>query len=180
MNLQEIDSIILGYMNQPYLQQVNFLFIWVIFSIYAFLIFLAYYFFKKKEKSKLIHLIVASIIGYAIVSAIKYIVARERPYEIFQNIILSRADYSFPSSHTFISFLCLYFIPKDFSKWSKILILVYLVLLIPLGSIYMGVHYPSDVLFGAFLGVVMPRLISEKISYSVFNIFFKKISQFLQ
>lgn len=164
MNLFDLDIIILKFFNQPFLFYLNFSFIFIIYSVYGYLVLLMYICFKSNDKKTLRRIILSALIGIILVNALKYSVGRPRPYESYPEInkILVRADPSFPSSHVFISFLCFSFLPKKF-KLFKRLSIIYLLFLIPIGSMYTGVHYPSDVLVGAIIGLVIPKLISEKI-----------------
>lgn len=169
MSLLDTDLLILKFFNQPFLQDLNILFIFLVFLVYPYLIFLLYYYFKTKNNRKLFHLIIASILGYFFVIALKFLINRPRPYETFSDInaTLLKIDPSFPSSHAFLAFLLTYFIPRKFSKAFFSLSILYLVLLIPMASMYIGVHYPSDLLVGALIGLIFPRLISENLSSKI-------------
>ena len=60
-------------------------------------------------------------------------------------------DYSFPSGHTCASFACAGVYYKAFpGKWGKAAMV--LAVLIALSRLYVGVHYPTDVLAGALVG----------------------------
>lgn len=87
--------------------------------------------------------------------AIKNIVARIRPYDTITELILlieRQHDFSFPSGHTCASLAAacaLYHtLPR---KWGVACIV--LAVLISLSRLYVGVHYPSDVLGGAVVGI---------------------------
>lgn len=87
--------------------------------------------------------------------AIKNIVARIRPYDTITELILlieRQHDFSFPSGHTCASLAAacaLYHtLPR---KWGVACIV--LAVLIALSRLYVGVHYPSDVLGGAAVGI---------------------------
>ncbi len=175
MNLQEFDVKILKFFNQPFFPLLNLAFALIIFSIYAYIIILLFLFYRKKETRKAIHLIASLLIGMAFVISLKFIVARERPYVTYQeiNYFFTKADPSFPSTHAFVALLCLFFLPKDFPIWLKILIIFYLVILIPIGSLYIGVHYPSDVIVGGLIGFLFPRALNEELSIKIFKKIFK-------
>lgn len=88
--------------------------------------------------------------------AIKNIVARPRPFRTYTDIIplVSPGDlYSFPSGHTLSSF-CAATACFGFYKKPGIACGV-LAVLIGLSRLYVGVHYPTDVLCGALLGIVL-------------------------
>lgn len=110
------------------------------------------------------------MIGTLLVSSLKYFIARDRPYRTYPDVKKVRqfvkTDPSFPSFHTFISFLTIRFIPKK-PKWPKYFSTVYLLILIPFWAMYMGLHYPSDVVVGALIGLLLPIVISEKIAYKL-------------
>lgn len=91
---------------------------------------------------------------------IKPLVARPRPYEVSESVILlvRRAyDYSFPSGHTgsmfsiaVVMLLCL----KGRARFVGWLFLL-LSFLMGYSRLYVGIHYPSDVIFGFFLGSII-------------------------
>lgn len=90
----------------------------------------------------------------------KAIFARVRPIEWF---MIQEDGWSFPSGHTATALamygaLCLIVNKSIDKKWLKAIITsatVILVALIGLSRIYLGVHYATDVLAGASLGVVV-------------------------
>lgn len=174
MTLGSFDLELLRIINHPSTPIVNLIFVLISYSIYPLLFYLAYYFYKNRERKIFTHLVVAALIGFIFVSAIKYIVDRPRPYienpELIQNII-SLSDPSFPSRHTFTAFLLLRFVPKKFSKWVRRGIFFYL-LVIPFTMMYIGVHYPTDILGGLLIGLATPIIISEKISMKISNFIF--------
>jgi hypothetical protein len=45
----------------------------------------------------------------------------------------------------------------------------YLIILIPFSVMYAGVHYPSDVFFGAMIGLLLPRIVSESVARKIFR-----------
>ncbi len=87
---------------------------------------------------------------------LKNLVARTRPYEIVEGLlplIEKPWDYSFPSGHTASSLASAWVFFKRLPKKFGIPALI-LAGLIGLSRLYVGVHYPTDVFFGAFSGVV--------------------------
>lgn len=102
--------------------------------------------------------------GFAGASLLMYVLKlyfrRARPEPFFDAVL--PASYSFPSGHALVSF-CIYGILAAFatrhlaSRWWRIVIwtlAVSLILGIGLSRIYLGVHYPSDVLAGYLAATV--------------------------
>lgn len=86
----------------------------------------------------------------------KNLFRRTRPYEVIEGltrIVGKQSDFSFPSGHTAASFavavVLLLRAPKKISVPAMIL-----AVLISLSRLYVGVHYPTDVLGGAVIGTL--------------------------
>ena len=111
-------------------------------------------FFKKYRKAgvtMLLSLIMMLIIGNL---TLKPIIARVRPYEHMGEISLliqRPTDFSFPSGHTFSSFAAAFSVLFYNKKLGTGFIL--LATLIAFSRLYLCVHFPSDVLCGALMGV---------------------------
>ncbi len=98
----------------------------------------------------------ALVIGALITNVtLKNLVARVRPYEVVPDlmcIIEKQHSFSFPSGHTCASFAAAFALYKTLPRRWGIACLV-LAALISLSRLYVGVHYPSDVLAGAAVGI---------------------------
>jgi membrane-associated phospholipid phosphatase len=106
-------------------------------------------------------LLLAVLIGAAAMQALKYGIARPRPLSTFAPLVESGQAHihvvgralsqrSFPSGHaqaaaSVLTYLgCLY--PRYWLGWGTG------ILLAAIGRVYVGVHFPSDVIAGAMLG----------------------------
>ncbi|MCL4339344.1 phosphatase PAP2 family protein [Patescibacteria group bacterium] len=86
-------------------------------------------------------------------SGIKNIVRRLRPEMTIPSTIVVfdlEHSYSFPSVHSTIAFAAAYIMAKEHKRWAAYYYI--LAILIAFSRIYLGKHYPSDVLAGAVLG----------------------------
>ena len=87
--------------------------------------------------------------------AVKNIVARIRPYDTITELILlieRQHDFSFPSGHTCASFAAACALYRTLPrKWG--IACIALAVLIALSRLYVGVHYPTDVLGGVAVGI---------------------------
>ena len=91
---------------------------------------------------------------------LKQIIKRMRPYDRYSDltrIIAKQPDYSFPSGHSAAAFASAMVIFKNGDKKMGIPALA-LAILISASRLYVGVHYPSDVIGGIIIGMVCSYL----------------------
>lgn len=89
-------------------------------------------------------------------AALKNIVARTRPYEVISGLILlveKQSDFSFPSGHACASFAASMVYCKMLPKKYGVPAVV-LAALVAFSRLYVGVHYPSDVIAGILVGML--------------------------
>lgn len=128
--------------------------------------------FKKTRKAGVFAAF--ALLGSLLVNNIilKNLIARARPYEVFTDVkrlIEIQKDYSFPSGHSGSSFaaaVAIYLGLTD-KKLRKTLgaALIALASLIALSRLYVGVHYPLDVLFGILDGTLIAICVSKTFEY---------------
>ena len=100
----------------------------------------------------------AIIVCTFLVYGIKAAIFRPRPYvvlELFETNILTTKDpySSFPSSHTASAFTTAAILGYYFKKW--IIPVFAAAVCAGLARIYLLVHYPSDVVAGAIIGILV-------------------------
>ena len=127
----------------------------------------------SKKTRKIGCMVALSLLGSLIINnlILKNLVARTRPYEIINGLIPlieKPSDYSFPSGHTASSFAAASILYRKLPKQFGIPVLI-LAILISFSRLYLGVHYPSDVLFGIISGVGISYMAEMAV-----NRFFKK------
>ena len=111
--------------------------------------------FKKTRKTGVclgVALILGEILGNQI---LKNIFARPRPYVVNTeaNVIINKlSSYSFPSGHTRCSVECAIAIFANNKKWGTAAIVF--AALTAFSRLYLYMHYPTDVLGGAILGII--------------------------
>lgn len=113
--------------------------------------------FKKTRKAGFISAI--ALIGSVLLNnmLLKPLVNRTRPYELIEALkLIGKAadDGSFPSGHTAASIASAVAMLPNLKKRYGIPLLV-LALCISFSRLYIGIHYPSDVVAGLLIGLVL-------------------------
>jgi undecaprenyl-diphosphatase len=98
----------------------------------------------------------AILLAESISGALKLWVERDRPplsRPVPEPLLEAPSTYSFPSGHATVAFACATILALAVPRlrWP----LVALAALIAFSRVYVGVHYPGDILAGAVLGVVI-------------------------
>ncbi len=113
----------------------------------------------KKDKSlqqKSFKVIGTLIINTALTQVLKYAINRQRPYDAYPTIINPyniETDASFPSGHTSTAFSLATTLSLQNKKWYVVLPVFAWASSVGYSRLYLGEHYPTDVLAGAAIGV---------------------------
>jgi undecaprenyl-diphosphatase len=130
----------------------------------AYLILVGIAFFKGGLRGKIavitliILIVVTDQTGYRL---LKELFERVRPCNALSDVITPigcAGGFSFPSNHALNNFAAAVFLLRLFPKYKWIFLIT--ATLISISRIYLGVHYPSDVLGGAIIGTAFGYLFS--------------------
>lgn len=113
---------------------------------------------RKKTRKTGITAVVALLLSLLVNNLIlKNAVARIRPYDAvqaLQPLVARPSDFSFPSGHTASSFAAAAVFFRELPRRWGVLFLI-LASLIAVSRLYVGVHYPTDVIFGMISGILL-------------------------
>lgn len=96
------------------------------------------------------------VLNTAITQTMKIVIKRERPYVTYSGSVYKYMDvstHSFPSGHTSSIFALATGMAYTFPKWYVIVPAYSIAGITAYSRMYLGVHYPSDVLSGAAIGI---------------------------
>lgn len=150
---QKITNIILSYRNPVVTEIMLFVtFLGSIFACFLFLLIASIFCYAKRNTQNLSLLFKTFILGPLVSLLLKELFQRPRPDEFR---LIEEIGYSYPSGHAFSSLLfygaliyMLWKSPTIPMKNGLNLLLSSIILLTGVSRIYLGVHYPSDVLAG--------------------------------
>ncbi|MCA2004402.1 MAG: phosphatase PAP2 family protein [Ignavibacterium sp.] len=104
-------------------------------------------------------IIVSDQTGYRL---IKELFARPRPCDVLTDVITPigcTGTYSFPSNHALNNFAAAVFFYRLFPKLKWVLFIT--ASLIAISRVYLGLHYPSDIIGGALIGILLGYIFSQ-------------------
>ncbi len=126
---------------------------------YVFWLLMIVYFWRKKERKMALFLTVSIAAGALFTYPLKFLIDRARPYEVMDSTRLlthTEIDPSFPSGHAEMSFLASTVVSRFHPEYARYLYTFSFIA--ALSRVYVGVHFPADVVGGAIVGIVIGRI----------------------
>ena len=131
--------------------------------------------FKKKTRPLAVAVLTALVLSLIITNGLlKNLIKEARPFVTYPEIIplvthVSASSYAFPSGHASASFaaapLFFHYLPKKYGIPALVL-----AFLISFSRLYLGVHYPLDVVAGLFIGLGCAWLAVKMVSKVMWEI----------
>ena len=112
---------------------------------------------------------ISFLTAFAVTEAVKFTVRRPRPYITYTDDLIpvkTTIGFSFPSGHTSLTFATATSLSLSCPKWYVIAPSMLWATGVAFSRLYLGVHYPSDVLTGMLVGTlsgVTGYILSQKI-----------------
>ena len=128
-----------------------------LFVLCVLVIFLSIIFKKKNIRNIACLCLLALLIADGIALLLKNLVAEPRPFISLDNVrllIVEDDPMSFPSGHTTSTCAVLFTLIFKYKDKLLTFILVFCCFLIGFSRLYVGVHYPFDILAGATIGIL--------------------------
>jgi undecaprenyl-diphosphatase len=109
---------------------------------------------KKQSRLSLLYVLLSIAIAGLISYVMKRTFSEPRPYEVDTRIVQLSVGggYSLPSGHTTEAFSSAIALILLFPRWSVALPMLLWASLVATSRIYLGVHYPFDILMGMLIG----------------------------
>jgi undecaprenyl-diphosphatase len=116
---------------------------------------------KAKGRWLVLSLFIGVLLSDQIAShVLKYMVERIRPCNALNGVLMPdgpSASFAFPSSHAANMGSSMFLLAMAFKCWTPLFVVI--ALLVGLSRVYLGFHYPSDVLAGYVLGLTLGYMV---------------------
>ncbi len=111
---------------------------------------------RRERKFSGVLLLAGLTVTYYVVDNMKNAFAVPRPFISLADVrmlVTKASGYSFPSGHSVTAFMAAAIASRCFRSGAAIWMA--LAVIVAFSRVYIGVHYPSDVIFGALIGLII-------------------------
>lgn len=126
--------------------------------LYPFLAIYIYFNYAPSFRNPfLLSIFIAFPIERCLYHTLKHSLKRDRPFTKMDDVqfrVRPPDQFSFPSGHATSAFLIMTLLSSFFQEPTLQIGLFFWASMVGIARVYLGVHYPSDVLAGAFIGVI--------------------------
>jgi membrane-associated phospholipid phosphatase len=127
----------------------------------------------KRDMAETALLIGASeVMAYGVISGVKALVRRERPYKAYPNDIIGRAEessFSFPSGHAAGSSALATTLILQYPQWYVVVPASLYALTTSFARMHLGVHYLTDIAVGMGVGIGV-AVLTHSLRNSIFQV----------
>lgn len=116
--------------------------------------------------------------GQIVVQTLKRLVDRERPFNVLDFAVTDKipySKYSFPSGHTNAAFCMAFPILTLGFPLPLCILAIFIATIVGLSRMYLGVHYPSDVIVGIFAAFLVNKFVYYFIDLNIATSYFSNI-----
>ncbi|MEM5830347.1 MAG: phosphatase PAP2 family protein [Candidatus Aenigmatarchaeota archaeon] len=148
--VEQIDRLFFYFLDRFDFSSIMFLAFFSYYYFYLFfLVFSLYLYFFERDRRIFSLLVLLSLIGFSVIYILKYTIKRDR----YENSIIQKIDYSFPSSHSYFATLIIlfsiYFVRAYYFKYPIMLFSFFEFFSI----LILKIHYLSDVIFSVVFAI---------------------------
>jgi len=138
--------------------------------IIAYLAFVFFSQYQRREKLQILFITGISVIvaRFGVAELIRLFYQRPRPFSVLDNVqqLLTSNEWSFPSGHATFFFALATAVYLYNKKWGIGFFIA--TILITVSRVIAGIHYPSDIIAGAVIGIAVAYTVFYLTRYSTF------------